>query len=155
MWSLFFGLQTLELKDFSKIFQIKGLKLKTKGHMNFYECCDLTKKVYLVVHIPATFVTYYQHYYKFHIQHLTDNSSDTSGTCHNFILNSQIRKKQRFVLALSSPIQLACVLISSVGARIHEWLFFQIRLYRKVCFKICINVITWHTYTAKVQEQFL
>ena len=54
-----FGLQTLELKDFSKIFQIKGLKLKTKGHMNFYECCDLTKKVYLVVHIPATYVTYY------------------------------------------------------------------------------------------------
>ena len=26
---------------------IKGLKPKNKGHTNFYECCDLTKKVYL------------------------------------------------------------------------------------------------------------
>ena len=26
---------------------MKGLKLKNKGHTNFYECCDLTKKVYL------------------------------------------------------------------------------------------------------------
>ena len=43
-----FGLQTLELKDFSKTYQLKGLKSKYKGHMNFYECCDLTKKVYLV-----------------------------------------------------------------------------------------------------------
>ena len=25
-----------------------GLKLKNKGHANFYECCDLTKKVYLI-----------------------------------------------------------------------------------------------------------
>ena len=33
--------------DFSKIFQLKGLKSKNKGLMNFYECCDLTKKVYL------------------------------------------------------------------------------------------------------------
>ena len=24
-----------------------GLKPKNKGHANFYECCDLTKKVYL------------------------------------------------------------------------------------------------------------
>ena len=31
-----------------EICQIKGLlKLKNKGHANFYECCDLTKKVYL------------------------------------------------------------------------------------------------------------
>ena len=41
-----FGLQTLKLKDFAKIYQLKGLKLKSKGHANFYECCDLTKKVY-------------------------------------------------------------------------------------------------------------
>ena len=27
---------------------MKGLKPKNKGHTNFYECCDLTKKVYLV-----------------------------------------------------------------------------------------------------------
>ena len=26
-----------------------GLKPKNKGHANFYECCDLTKKVYLKV----------------------------------------------------------------------------------------------------------
>ena len=33
--------------DFSKVFQLKGLKPKNKGQTNFYECCDLTKKVYL------------------------------------------------------------------------------------------------------------
>ena len=43
-----FGLQTFKLKDFSKIYQLKGLKPKNKGHTNFYECCDLTKKVYLM-----------------------------------------------------------------------------------------------------------
>ena len=42
-----FELQTLWLKDFTEIFQLKGLKLENKGHTNFYECCDLTKKVYL------------------------------------------------------------------------------------------------------------
>ena len=30
------------------IFQLKGLKPKTIGRTNFYECCDLTKKVYLM-----------------------------------------------------------------------------------------------------------
>ena len=28
-----------------------GLMPKNKGHMNFYECCDLTKKVYLILPI--------------------------------------------------------------------------------------------------------
>ena len=28
---------------------IKGSEVQNKGHTNFYECCDLTKKVYLVV----------------------------------------------------------------------------------------------------------
>ena len=28
---------------------IKGLKPKNKGHANFYKCCDLKKKVYLIV----------------------------------------------------------------------------------------------------------
>ena len=42
-----FGLQTLSMKDFAKIFQLKGLKPKNKCQANFYECCDLTKKVYL------------------------------------------------------------------------------------------------------------
>ena len=27
-----------------------GLKPKSKGHANFYECCDLTKKVYLMLY---------------------------------------------------------------------------------------------------------
>ena len=36
------------MKGFSRIFQLKGLKSKDKGQANFYECCDLTKKVYLV-----------------------------------------------------------------------------------------------------------
>ena len=30
-----------------QIYQLKGLKSKNKGHTNFYECCDLTEKVYL------------------------------------------------------------------------------------------------------------
>ena len=46
-----FGLQTFWSLDFTKIFESKGLKPKIKGHMNFYECCDLTKKVYLIVHM--------------------------------------------------------------------------------------------------------
>ena len=49
-----FGLQPLKLIDFTKIFQLKGLKPKNKGHTNFYECCDLTKKVYLTLQLRAT-----------------------------------------------------------------------------------------------------
>ena len=51
--ALVFGLQILQSIDFTKIFKSKGLKSKNKGHTNFYDCCDLTKKVYLmyVVHI--------------------------------------------------------------------------------------------------------
>ena len=30
------------------MFQLKGLKAKNKGHTNFYECCDLTKKYYIL-----------------------------------------------------------------------------------------------------------
>ena len=41
-----FGLQTLHLIDFSKIFLLKDLKPKNKGHTNFCECCELTKKEY-------------------------------------------------------------------------------------------------------------
>ena len=32
---------------FTKIFQLKDLRPKNKGHTSFYECCNLTKKVYL------------------------------------------------------------------------------------------------------------
>ena len=39
-----FGLQTLKSIDFSKIYQLKGMKPKNKGHANFYECSDLAKK---------------------------------------------------------------------------------------------------------------
>ena len=42
-----FGLQPLYLKYFTKIFQFKGLKPKYNGQKYSYECCDLTKKVYL------------------------------------------------------------------------------------------------------------
>ena len=44
-----FGLQTLYLIDFTKILQLKDMNPKVKDHMNFYEWCDLTKKVYLIV----------------------------------------------------------------------------------------------------------
>ena len=37
-------LPTLKLIDFTKIYQLKGLAPQNKGHLNFYECCDLTKK---------------------------------------------------------------------------------------------------------------
>ena len=33
--------------DFTNIFQLKDLKPKNKGRTNFYDCYDLTKKVYL------------------------------------------------------------------------------------------------------------
>ena len=42
MWHLF-----LSFRSFSKIYQLKCLKPKNKGHANFYECSDLTEKVYL------------------------------------------------------------------------------------------------------------
>ena len=45
--AFFLGLQTLQLKGFSKIHQLKGLKSKNNGHTNLYECYDLTKTVYL------------------------------------------------------------------------------------------------------------
>ena len=47
--AFFYGLQTLEVNDFSKIHQLKGLKPKNNDHRNFYECCDLTKKVHLTM----------------------------------------------------------------------------------------------------------
>ena len=52
-----FGLQTLQLIDLSKIYQLKGLEPKNKGHTNFYECFDLTKKVYLMLH-TTTYILY-------------------------------------------------------------------------------------------------
>jgi len=57
--SFVFGLQTLWLIDFTKFFQLKGLEPKNERHMNFYECCDLTKKVYL-----KYVVTYVSNYFK-------------------------------------------------------------------------------------------
>ena len=58
-----FGFQTLQLLDFTRIFQLKGLKPKNKGRINFYECCDLMKKVYLtsickLVKLPNRLVIY-------------------------------------------------------------------------------------------------
>ena len=35
------------MKEITKIYGLKALKPKNKGHLNFYECCDLTKKVFL------------------------------------------------------------------------------------------------------------
>ena len=42
-----FGLQTPKLIDFSRIYQLKGLKSKNKCHTNFYERCNSTKKCIL------------------------------------------------------------------------------------------------------------
>ena len=54
-----FGLQTLELKDFPKVFQLKHLKPKNKGRTDFYEYCDLTKKVYLMYMYISTYLCTY------------------------------------------------------------------------------------------------
>ena len=43
-----FGLQTLLLIDFTKIYQLEGSS--KKGHPNFYEYFDLTKKYILQRH---------------------------------------------------------------------------------------------------------
>ena len=42
------------MKDFSKIYQLKGLKPKNKSHTNFNECCDLTKKSISNIYSPKT-----------------------------------------------------------------------------------------------------
>ena len=42
--AIVFGLHALWLIDFSKIYQLKGMKPKNNGHMNFYESFDWTKK---------------------------------------------------------------------------------------------------------------
>ena len=57
-----FGLQTLKLIDFTKISQLKGLKPKNKGHTNFYKCCDLMKKVYLVHILKLVFRIFFTRY---------------------------------------------------------------------------------------------
>ena len=44
-----FGLQTLKSIDHIKIYQLKGLEPKIKSSTNFYDCCDLTKKIYLLL----------------------------------------------------------------------------------------------------------
>ena len=49
-----FGLQTLWLIDFSKLYQLKGLEPQNR-RPHFYECCDLTKKnTYVVVCVLKT-----------------------------------------------------------------------------------------------------
>ena len=55
-----FRLQTLWMIDFSKIYGLKHLKPINKGNTNFYECCDLTKKVYLIyIYIYCACMKYY------------------------------------------------------------------------------------------------
>ena len=49
MWPLFWGFRPFNWKISVKSIDVKGLKLKNKGHANFYDCCDLTKKVYLTL----------------------------------------------------------------------------------------------------------
>ena len=43
MWPLILGCSHFTLIDFTQIYQLKGLKLKTKGLTKLYEFCDLTK----------------------------------------------------------------------------------------------------------------
>ena len=78
-----FGLQTLQLIDFRKIYQIQGLKPKNKAHTNFYECCDLTKKVYLL----QVLITLYL------LARITSSS--------NFTLTTYYLDRQRFKSSLT------------------------------------------------------
>ena len=47
---LYVGLNILFSSNHNRL---KGLKHKNKGHTNFYECCDLTEKLYLRQHTLA------------------------------------------------------------------------------------------------------
>ena len=58
--------------DFANMFQLNGLKLQKKGLTNFYECCDLTKKVYLVLFVQN----------RLHAQHFFVFSPDPIPKCH-------------------------------------------------------------------------
>ena len=46
-WQVPFLENLLIAKEFFRSKVVKSLKSKNKGQTNFYECCDLTKKVYL------------------------------------------------------------------------------------------------------------
>ena len=45
---LLFWASDLLIDRFSKSLSINGTEAQFKGHVKFYECCDLTKKVYLM-----------------------------------------------------------------------------------------------------------
>ena len=49
MWPLFLGFRPFNWKILVKCINERVWSPKNKGHMNFYECCDLTKKVYLII----------------------------------------------------------------------------------------------------------
>ena len=56
LWDLYFWALDPFWKIFSKIYQLKDLKPKNKGSMNFYDCHDLTKKnIYTYVRISFFF----------------------------------------------------------------------------------------------------
>ena len=65
--------------DFTKIFQLKGLKPKNKDHTNFYECSDLRKKVYLirVVHLilvlTSTGCSHLMYFFLLRLSHILYN----------------------------------------------------------------------------------
>ena len=74
-----FGLQTIWLIDFTKIFQLKGLKPKNKGHTNFYECCDLTEKVYLsYIKYVYTYINAFSTYFIIYMFHYILNAHTTT-----------------------------------------------------------------------------
>ena len=59
-----FGLQTLQLKDFSK---------------NFYECCDLTEKVYLTyIKYVYTYINAFSTYFIIYMFHYILNAHTTT-----------------------------------------------------------------------------
>ena len=80
------NIHNIYLKDFSNIYQSKGLKPKNKGHTNFYECCDLTKKVYLM-YIPMYFLWYKKLIMSLSFCHIILYTS-VNTTIHKFIKKS-------------------------------------------------------------------
>ena len=82
------------MKDFTKVYQLKGLKPKNKGHTNFYECCDLTKKVYL---------NYTFNYRQREVSDKDGNETEEPGTPANVPRNFRYMRRRPTIISYKPP----------------------------------------------------
>ena len=105
------------MKDITKIYQLKGLKPKNKDHTNFYDCCDLTQKVYLIVHVQA-----YRAVRPLHNHPMKANESKNVEKLLNLtdqeLGSSSDKKKYLTHASLSTKISLKWVICSLMKANI-------------------------------------